>query len=362
MRRRILTLILGAVALAACQDRGPKKNGPAVATGNGFVITAEEFKARLDEQSPYIRARYATLDRKKELLESSLIRLELLAREAERQGLDKDPEVLQTMRKVMVQKLVQRNFADQSGAKELPEADLQKYYDDHKDEFQKPKRQRVAAIVLPAPVGSPDRAKKVAAARKALAQVKSADKANPTAFGTAVAQFSEDPASKPSAGDLGFKSREELERTFGKEVADAAFALKPGELSGVVEGAQGVYVLKVTGAQEEMNRAFDAVKSQIAAKLLRERKTKEFEELVKRLREEAKVTINDAELEKITVAAAPPPGMPGMPGMMPPGGIQMSPGGPMPGGMPPGGPPPIRPPPGPGPVPSPAPPAAPATK
>ena len=63
MLRRIVPVAVAALALAACtQDKGTKKNGPAVAKGNGITVTAEEFKARLDEQSPFIRARYTTLE------------------------------------------------------------------------------------------------------------------------------------------------------------------------------------------------------------------------------------------------------------------------------------------------------------
>jgi peptidyl-prolyl cis-trans isomerase C len=308
MIRRIL-LVTVASALAACGNSGPKKSGPAVASGGGITITADEFKARLDEQSPFIRARYTTLDRKKEFLDN-LIRFEVLAKEAERQGLDKDPEVQLTLRKIMVQKLVQRSFQDPGAQKELPEPELQKYYDEHRDEFNRPRKARLAAIVFNAPAGSPDRAKKVATARKALAQVKGAEKKNPAAFQQAVAEFSEDAASKGVSGDLGFKSAEELEKSFGKEVAQAAFALKAGETSGVIEGAQGVYLVRVAGVQEELSRPFETVKAQINQKLVRERRTKEFDDLVKKLRDDAKITIDEKALDAIVVAA-PAPGAPG---------------------------------------------------
>ena len=320
MVRRI-ALVTVAAALAACGNSGPKKSGPPVATGSGITITADEFKARLDEQSPFIRARYSTLERKKEFLDN-LIRFEVLAKEAERQGLDKDPEVQFTLRKIMVQKLVQRSFQDPGAQsqKELPEPELQKYYDEHKDEFNRPRKARVAAIIFNVPASSPDRAKKVAAARQALAKVKAEEKKNPAAFQQAVAQFSEDPASKGVAGDLGFKSAEELEKSFGKEVAQAAFAVKAGETSGVIEGAQGVYVIRVAGVQEELSRPFDTVKAQINQKLVRERRTKDFDDLVKKLRDEAKITIDEKALEAVAVAAGPaaPPGMPFMPGGPPP--------------------------------------------
>ena len=355
MVRRILVTGLVAAALA-CGQSGPKKSGPLVAKGNGIAISADEFKARLDEQSPFIRARYTTLDRKKEFLDS-LIRFEVLAREAEKQGLAKDPDVQNTLKKIMVQKLVQRNFQDQGNPNDVPEADLQKYYDAHKDEYVRAKRVRVAAVVWNAPQGAPDRAKKLAAAQKALAKLKAEEKKNTLAFAQIVAEYSEDQATKAIAGDLGFKTQEELEKAYSKPVADAAFGLKQGETSGVVQGAQGVYLLKATGEQPEMNRTFDQVKPQIASKLHREKKTKEFDEWLKSLREQAKVTVDDKALEAVEVQAAPAGGAPGMPGMPGMGGgfhgaMPPQPGGaaPAPAPVPASGPAPAQPPPAPAPA------------
>jgi peptidyl-prolyl cis-trans isomerase C len=220
----------------------------------------------------------------------------------------------------MVQKLVQKSFQDPGAGKELPEPELQKYYDEHREEFNRPRKARLAAIIFNAPAGSPDRARKVATARKALAKVKAEEKKNPAAFQQAVAEFTEDATSKGVAGDLGFKSAEELEKSFGKEVAQAAFTLRSGEVSGLIEGSQGVYLIRVAGVQEELSRAFDTVKTQISQKLTRERRTKEFDDLVKKLRDDAKITVDEKALEAVAVAAPPPgpPGMPGMPGMPPP--------------------------------------------
>ena len=59
------------------------------------TITVGEFQERINRQSPYIRARYTSLEQKKEFLDS-LIRFEVLAKEAYKRGLDKDPEVVRT--------------------------------------------------------------------------------------------------------------------------------------------------------------------------------------------------------------------------------------------------------------------------
>jgi parvulin-like peptidyl-prolyl cis-trans isomerase-like protein len=320
MVRRILAVGLLAAAVACSPQKSPKKSGPVVASGKGITITADEFKARLDEQSPFIRARYSSLDRKKEFLDN-LIRFEVLAKEAERQGLDKDPDVQNTLKKIMVQKLVQKNFQDTTGTGDVPDADVQKYFDDHKDEYNRPRRVRVAAAIWNAPQVSPDRAKKLAAAQKALAKLKIEEKKNTLAFAQIVAEFSEDPATKAAQGDLQFKSYDELVKAYSKEVADAAFKLKAGETSPVVQSPQGIYLLKYTGEQPELVRTVDQVKAQIASKLHREKKTKEFDEWLKKLRETAQVTTDDKALDAVEVAAAPAtPGMAGhggVGGMMP---------------------------------------------
>jgi peptidyl-prolyl cis-trans isomerase C len=333
MLRRLALIGLAALAVSACQPSGSqKKSGPAIAKGNGFTITTDEFKARLDEQSPFIRARYNTLERKKEFLDN-LVRFEVLAREAEKQGLAKDPDVQLTLKKIMVQKLVQKNFQqDAAGANQVPDAELQTYFDEHKAEYYRPKKVRAAAVVFNAPAGSPDRAKKLATAKKALEKLKKEEKKNSLAFAQIVTEFSDDAVSKAAAGDLNFKSEEELEKSYSKELAQAVFALKAGETSGVIETPQGFYIVKITGQQEEMNRTFDQVKSQISAKLYREKKTKEFDGWLKKLKDDAKVTVDEKALDSVEVAAAPP-GMPGMPGMGGPMGGPMM-GGPMGGGHP----------------------------
>jgi peptidyl-prolyl cis-trans isomerase C len=331
MLRRIVLIGLCAAAACSPQSGQQKKSGPAVAKGNGITVTVDEFKARLDEQSPFIRARYSTLERKKEFLDN-LIRFEVLAREAERQGLANDPDVQLTLKKIMVQKLVQKNFQDAPGTQpDLPEAELQKYYDQHRDEYQRPRKVRVAAVVLSAPTGSPERAKKLALAKKALAKLKTEEKKNTLAFAQIVTEFSDDPATKASAGDLQFKTHEELERGYSKQLADTAFQLKPGETSGVVESGQGFYIAKYTGEQPELNRSFDQAKPQIANKLQREKKTKEFDAWLKKLREQARVQVDEKALEGVEVPAAPtqlPPGGPGGPMMM--GGPAAHSGGPVP--------------------------------
>lgn len=129
----LTAVVLCAIVLSGCGDwnRLPKPDA-IVASGRGLAVTASEFTARLEEQPPFVRAGYATLERKKELLDS-MVRFEVLAREAERLGLDRDPEVVQAQQKVMVQKLVQSRL--QTSGPVITEAELVRYYEAHQGEF-----------------------------------------------------------------------------------------------------------------------------------------------------------------------------------------------------------------------------------
>ncbi len=319
MLRRLALIGLAALAVTACS--GKKSNSAVVAKGDGFTITADDFKARIEEQAPFMRARYTTLDKKKEFLENNLVRFEVLAAEAEKQGFRKDPDVQQMIRRIMVQKLVQKRFADNGEAGAVPDADVQKFYDEHATEYHRPKRVRAAAVAFLAAAGTPERAKKAALAKKALAGLQAAEKdpkAAPMAFTKLVAEASEDTATKATGGDLGLKTQEELEKATSKELAAAAFGLKQGEVSGVVETPTGLYILKATLVQDAVDRTLEQVKPQIVSRLGREKKAKEFDEWLKKLQADAKVTIDEKALDAVQIAAPqPPPTAPGAdkPGM-----------------------------------------------
>lgn len=306
--RRVLTLVaLSAVAFGC---RG-SKTGPVVAEGDGVVISVDQFKAKLEEQSPFVRARYASLDRKKEFLEN-LLRFELLAAEARRQKLDQDPEVQETLKKIMVQRLVRKSF-DEGAATDVPESDLRQYYDEHKDEFVKAERVRVSQILVRSAPNAPDRGAREAAARKIVARLKAEQAKNPLAFASLAREASDDAATKASGGDLGYRTREELEKQYGKAVAEAAFGLqRVGDESPVVASDEGFHLLKLAARQPALDRPFESVKAQLAGRVARERRTKDFDGFVQKLRSSAGIKVNDGELEKITVtAAAAPPGAPG---------------------------------------------------
>ncbi len=93
-----------------------------------------------------------------------------------------------------------------------------------------------------------------------------------------------------SGGDLGYFSRGQMVKPF----EDAAFALKPGEVSAPVQTEFGWHVIKVEDKRNHPVPAFDEVKDQLLASLVQN----QLKTVVQGLRGTAKVEVVDPELKK----------------------------------------------------------------
>ncbi|HUV93677.1 MAG TPA: peptidylprolyl isomerase, partial [Anaerolineae bacterium] len=71
-------------------------------------------------------------------------------------------------------------------------------------------------------------------------------------FEELAAELSQDTASKDQGGDLGWFPREQMVSAF----SEAAFALEPGEISGVIESEFGYHIIRVD--ERETDRELDA--------------------------------------------------------------------------------------------------------
>jgi peptidyl-prolyl cis-trans isomerase C len=271
--------------------------GQVLAKVDDTVITVGEFQDRINRQSPYIRARYTSLEQKKDFLDN-LIRFEVLAGEASRRGLDKDPDVVRTMKQVMIQKLMKDEFETRIKPEDITDEQMKAFYEEHRDEYNKPEEVRVSAIVV--------NNKKVAerAAKEASGETGATNKG----FRDLVTKYSEDEATKLRGGDLRYFSRESQE--VPAPVIEAAFALvKTGDVAGPVEGGDGkFYVIKQTGRRKALTKEFEEVKRQIQNRLYRDQRTQAQKDFIDGLKAKAKITIDDKALGQVRVDTTISPG------------------------------------------------------
>ncbi|MBI5547505.1 MAG: peptidyl-prolyl cis-trans isomerase [Deltaproteobacteria bacterium] len=301
------------LTLCACSSSSSPATAPspAVATINDRAITVADFKSRLAEQAPAIRVRYKTLDRRKEFLDN-LVRFEVMLQEAQRRGLENDPEVRATLEKLLVQRLLRARQEEVEKGSAPSEAEVRKYYEEHLAEFVRPARVRVSHVFFASPKGDPKHAAARDEAAQLLADIKAKEAGSSTAaFAEAAALRSDDQSTKSLSGDLGYKTLEELTQTWTSPVATAAMALKSiGELSGPVETSKGFHLLKLTGRQEGMEQTLESVKPRIESRLTLEKRARALDDFAGELKAKATVKIDERLLEGIdvdNVGTAPSP-------------------------------------------------------
>lgn len=139
----------------------------------------------------------------------------------------------------------------------VPEDELRKYYAENEKRYSTPEERRASHILIKAEKSAPaaEREKAKAKAEQLLAEVKKA----PGSFADLARKNSDDPGSAQRGGDLDFFGRGAMVKPF----EDAAFGLKRGEISGVVESDFGYHIIQVTDARGGEKKSFEQVRAEI---------------------------------------------------------------------------------------------------
>jgi hypothetical protein len=111
------------------------------------LITLGDFGRTLERMDQFDRLRYQTKERRRELL-GEIVDVELLAMEAKRRGLDKDPEVEDAIRQLLRDAMLAQARQGLPAPAEIPAEEVRAYYEANADKFNEPERRRVAAIVM----------------------------------------------------------------------------------------------------------------------------------------------------------------------------------------------------------------------
>jgi peptidyl-prolyl cis-trans isomerase C len=299
------TTVSPSASVSVAQPAGisPELAAKALAKVGDRVITLGDFAATLERMDSFERLRYQSADRRKQLLDE-LIDLELLAAEARRRGLDKQPETQERVRQMLRDELLAQVRAQTPPPGDISEADARKYYDAHRDDFREPERRRVAHIAL----GSEAEAK---------ALLEKAPHASAADWGKLVGEKSRDPRSKPSAtlppelaGDLGIVGPPGHPRGDNPNVPEAlrAAVFEIGELGGVLSrpvAANGQFhLVRLTGKTDARDRTFADAERSIRVALTQEKLRASEAALEAELKQKYPVTVDEAQLAKLPLPAA----------------------------------------------------------
>lgn len=140
-------------------------------------------------------------------------------------------------------------------------SDLQAYYRDHQEQYRVPEQVNVRHILIKTPLPGPDG--KVDDNAMKAAKAKADDVLNKLKAGGNFAdlakKFSDDPGSAEKGGDLGWINRGQTVPEFEK----AAFSLKKGETSGLIQSSYGFHIIQLLDKHDAHVRSLAEVKDEI---------------------------------------------------------------------------------------------------
>jgi peptidyl-prolyl cis-trans isomerase C len=285
-----------ALMVAGCGKAGgdAKSQGPAVLKINDKSFTAADVEKEIGQEvrrSPQqLGPLLATKDGQKQFLDR-MVRRELLLQEAEKRKIGDHAEVVDQVSALRRELMIRTLLQEEIGTKiKVEDKDVQEYYAAHPEEFSGDKV-RARHILLQ----TEEEAKQV--------QERIAKNEN---FEELAKTLSKDTSTAAKGGDLDFFSRDQMVPEFAK----AAFALKPGEVSGIVKSPFGYHLIKLVDRRKGQPLTLEQVKGQLQRRLLDERQNQRFTQWMKDLEGAAKIT-RDESLLPVGTPLGPVPGAPG---------------------------------------------------
>jgi peptidyl-prolyl cis-trans isomerase C len=266
------------------------------------TITLADYVAALERMDRFERLRYQTADRRKALLEE-MINLELLAREAEQRGLDRQPETQALIDELLRDEALRRLRRRVPGWQEVSADEVRAYYAEHAREFVEPERRRGALI------GLDDKSRAEAALNEARATDAGGWARLVARFAPTASSAELDPSESRLAlavpGDVGFVSAPSAGATDNEKVPEAvraalfAITQPEGVFPELVSEAGRYYVVRLAGKSEARQRGLAEVEATVRTRIVEEKLRAAEAELLGRLRAEIPVSVNSAELEGV---------------------------------------------------------------
>jgi peptidyl-prolyl cis-trans isomerase C len=215
---------------------------------------------------------------------NAILTMNDLAKEAEKEGMDKQSPTKESLEVLRKQILMQTLIAKKNNESTPQPEEVEKFYKENASKYEQVKLRVIYLSFIPGtpPAGSKSMTEEQAKA-KASALVKQlragAD------FTKLVKENSEDDVSKARDGDFGTIRRGD---SLPEDLKNAVFALKPGEVTDPIKQPNGYYLFRV----EEKSQV---PLSEVSSKVLEELRAQKFNSWLKGVQDKNQVTIEKPE-------------------------------------------------------------------
>jgi peptidyl-prolyl cis-trans isomerase C len=230
---------------------------------NGNELTEGDLEYAISNIPPERRGMFSTEEGRKQLLDQ-IVSFELIYLYGKDSNFDKDQAYLASLKNAEKEILTQVTISNVLKDTKVTENEVNKYYNEHKDEFKNNAHARAKHILV-------DSEEKALAVKNEINSGLS--------FEEAAMKYSSCP-SKGKGGDLGEFSR----GTMVKEFEAAAFSLPLNTLSSPVKTQFGYHLIIVTERSNDNAESFKDVKSTIYNNLLQQKQSQAFSNKIDKLK------------------------------------------------------------------------------
>jgi len=298
MCTKTIAAIAALIALSAPCAFADEIN-PVLGKVGNFTISEIDLDRLIASQPPQAQKQFQEKPELKSSLVRDLLLKKAIAMQAKKEGYDRNPEYREKLSYLLDDFLSQEYLAKVvlAGIK-VPEDDMKKYYKEHEQEFLLTETVKTRHIFIQLPAKATE-AEKAAARKKAEEILARLNKGED--FAKVALETSDDADSAKNGGALGLLSPG---KTNSEEFEKAAFALKSGEISDIVQTPFGFHIIKVDEKTEKRTATFDESKGYIEAVLKKELEQKKGEEFVAKIYKESGLEV----FADKTVAGSEEPG------------------------------------------------------
>lgn len=272
-RTILMALFLGA-ALAG--SLSAEETNPVLGKVGDFVLREADLDRILASLAPAVQKRFQDDPEQRAAVIREILVKKAVVAKAKKEGFDRKPEIKEQLGYVFDNFISQEYMVKVvTAGVAVPEADLKKYYQEHEKDFLLPEQIKVRHILIVSQKDAkPEETEKARTRTEAiLVRLNKGED-----FAKLAAEISEDPISAKKGGELAPIT---LGKTNSEEFEKAAFALKTGQISGIVVTSYGFHIIKMDERQEKRTAPFAEARDFINNILkveLEQKKAREFVE------------------------------------------------------------------------------------
>jgi parvulin-like peptidyl-prolyl isomerase len=300
----VAAAVLGGVLVVAAQVAlrilRPGSVSQVLAVVDGKPITLQAFQTEITRRGG--EAAFSAAQQRRALLDE-MIRVEVLAANAQKAGYGDDPEVKRAVDQLLADKYQHQNIDEPLADLQVTDGDIEDYYRSHIASFTTPEAAHAAVIFIAVPASASDDEKQALQQRAQHVRDLALAKAGAPNFAELAAQYSDDPDTRLQGGDIGWVSEGQENPRWEQAVMKEVFDLDdPGQVSPVITTGSGLCVVKLLEDQPASVRPLPEVRNSIRQLRIRAERQRRAAKLYAAALSNVQVSVNEAAVAAMEAA------------------------------------------------------------